>query len=109
MTDKKTQGYINVHDVDPDIIVDLKYATTDNFTHQVVYDLTRQFLESIPFTSLPKQVRTSRVKGTESKIWDAYRPTYAQKRLFEVYPDPIWVAEPDPNFSHQKGLPLTSH
>ncbi len=24
MTDKKTQGYINVHDVDPDIIVDLK-------------------------------------------------------------------------------------
>lgn len=68
MTDKKTQGYINVHDVDPDIIVDLKYATTDNFTHQVVYDLTRQFLESIPFTSLPKQVRTSRVKGTESKF-----------------------------------------
>ena len=42
--------------------------------------------------------------GYYIKIWDAYRPVSAQKRLFEVYPDPKFVAKPNPNFSHQKGV-----
>ncbi|GAY73468.1 hypothetical protein NBRC111893_1614 [Lentilactobacillus kosonis] len=36
--DKKSQGYMNVKDADPDIIIDLKYATPDNFTGKIVYD-----------------------------------------------------------------------
>ena len=31
-------GFTNVKALDPSIIVDLRYATTDNFTHQVIYD-----------------------------------------------------------------------
>lgn len=33
-------GFMNIQDADPDIIVDLKYATTDNFTGKVIYDFT---------------------------------------------------------------------
>lgn len=104
MADKKTQGYMNVHNVDPDIIVDLKYATSDNFTHQVVYDFDQAISRIDTVKKLGEASKALKAKGYRVKIWDAYRPTYAQRRLFEVYPDPIWVAEPDPNFSHQKGV-----
>ena len=33
-------GFTNVQALDPGILVDLRYATTNNFTHQVVYDLS---------------------------------------------------------------------
>ncbi|KRK89564.1 M15 family metallopeptidase [Lentilactobacillus sunkii] len=104
MADKKTQGYINLHDVDPDIIFDLKYATEDNFTHQVVYDFDQAIARIDTAKKLANASKDLKNQGYRIKIWDAYRPTYAQKRLFEVYPDPTWVAEPDPNFSHQKGV-----
>ncbi|WP_283680138.1 M15 family metallopeptidase [Lentilactobacillus sp. Marseille-Q4993] len=104
MADKKNQGYMNVKDADPDIIVDLKYATDDNFTHQVVYDFDQAISRIDTVNKLAKASAALKPQGYRLKIWDAYRPTYAQRRLFEVYPDPIWVAEPDPNFSHQKGV-----
>ncbi|MBZ2200048.1 MAG: M15 family metallopeptidase [Lentilactobacillus hilgardii] len=104
MTSKKDQGYLNVHDVDPDIIVDLKYATTDNFTHQIVYDFDQAISRIDTVKKLGNASKILKDQGYRLRIWDAYRPIYAQKRLFEVYPDPIWVAEPNPNFSHQKGV-----
>ena len=102
--DKKNQGYMNVKDADPDIFVDLKYATTDNFTGQVVYDFDQAIARIDTVKKLAKASELIKQQGYRLKIWDAYRPTYAQKKLFEVYPDPMWVAEPDPNFSHQKGV-----
>ena len=38
--DKKLTGFTNIQKLDPDIIVDLKYATEDNFTGKVIYDFT---------------------------------------------------------------------
>lgn len=104
MTDKKNQGYINLKDIDPDIIVDLKYATEDNFTHQVVYDFDQAIARIDTAKKLGVASAALKKQGYRLRVWDAYRPTYAQLKLFEVYPDPIWVAEPDPNFSHQKGV-----
>ncbi len=104
MSDKQNQGYMNVKDIDPDIIVDLKYATDDNFTHQVVYDFTQAISRIDTVKKLGQASKALKAQGYRLRIWDAYRPIYAQKRLFEVYPDPTWVAEPNPNFSHQKGV-----
>ncbi|MBN7274834.1 D-alanyl-D-alanine dipeptidase [Ligilactobacillus pobuzihii] len=102
--DTESTGFTNVQKLDPDIIVDLRYATTNNFTGEVVYD----FSTAIARTGTAKKlaVASSIVKeqGYRLKIWDAFRPTKAQKRLFEVYPNPEFVAPPDENYSHQKGV-----
>lgn len=38
------------------------------------------------------------------KIWDAYRPVSAQFRLWEVCPDPQYVADPTKDYSgHSRG------
>lgn len=97
-------GFTNVQALDPSIMVDLRYATTNNFTHQVVYD----FQTAIARTGTAKKLAAANAllkpQGYRLKVWDAYRPVTAQERLFEVYPDPTFVAEPNPNFSHQKGV-----
>lgn len=99
-------GFTNVQRLDPDILVDLRYATTDNFTHQVIYDFTTAIVRTGTAHKLAQASAIVKQEGYRLKIWDAYRPVSAQKRLFEVYPDPEFVARPNPNFSHQKGVTL---
>lgn len=97
-------GFTNIQKLDPSIIVDLRYATTNNFTGQVVYDFSTAIARTGTAEKLAAASEDLKKKGYRIKVWDAYRPVSAQERLFEVYPDPSFVAEPNPNFSHQKGV-----
>ncbi|GAX03456.1 D-alanyl-D-alanine dipeptidase [Secundilactobacillus pentosiphilus] len=97
-------GFMNIQDADPDIIVDLKYATTDNFTGRVIYDFTTAIARTGTAKKLGKAAKALKQQGFRIKVWDAYRPVEAQEKLFEVVSDPTWVAEPNPNYSHQKGV-----
>lgn len=101
---EELRGFTNIQKLDPEILVDLKYATSDNFTHQVIYDFTTAIARTGTAHKLAKASALVKAQGYRLKVWDAYRPVTAQKRLFEVYPDPNFVAPPDPNFSHQKGV-----
>ncbi|MTV83282.1 M15 family metallopeptidase [Secundilactobacillus folii] len=97
-------GFMNVQDADPDIIVDLKYATTDNFTGEVIYDFTTAIARTGTVKKLAKAAQSLKQQGYRLRIWDAYRPVASQAKLFAVVSDPTWVAQPNPNFSHQKGV-----
>ncbi|WP_178196671.1 M15 family metallopeptidase [Ligilactobacillus sp. Marseille-Q7487] len=104
MLDPKLTGFSNIQKLDPDIIVDLRYATTNNFTNHVIYDFTTAIARTGTAQKLAVASDIVKKQGYRLKIWDAYRPVKAQERLFEVYPDPEFVAKPNPNFSHQKGV-----
>lgn len=97
-------GFLNVQSVDPEIIVDLKYATPDNFTGRVIYD----FKTAVARVGTAKKLGVAsgllKQQGYRLKVWDAFRPVTAQAKLFEVVSDPTWVAKPNPNYSHQKGV-----
>jgi len=97
-------GFTNVQALDPSILVDLRYATPDNFTHHVIYDFTTAIARTGTAKKLAAASAALREQGYRLKIWDAYRPVSAQERLYAVYPDPSFVAKPNPNFSHQKGV-----
>lgn len=86
--------YVKVRDYIPDIVVDLKYATEDNFTGQVIYDFTEAYLRYGTVLKLMNVQEQLKEQGYGLKIWDAYRPFYAQERLWEAYPNPVYVADP---------------
>jgi len=86
--------YVKVCDYIPDIVVDLKYATEDNFTGQVIYDFHEAYLRYGTVLKLMKVQEQLKEQGYGLKIWDAYRPFYAQERLWEVYPNPAYVSDP---------------
>ena len=104
---------VPLRDIIPNIIIDLKYATTDNFFKQKLYtsnecyllnDLAKRLV--VVQDSLNK-VRNlngkSYPKGIGIKIWDGYRPRSVQYIMFELFPDPTFVADPNNGSSHNRG------
>lgn len=101
---EKDKEFINIKKIDDSIIVDLKYATADNFTKQKIYDFSIAVARVGTAKKLGIAANILKKQGFRLIVWDAYRPSYAQKKMFEIYPDPIWVAPPNPNHSHEKGV-----
>lgn len=88
----------------PDIIVELKYATTDNFTGEKIYEFSDAYLRYGTVKKLAEVQKELRADGMGLKIWDAFRPVSAQFRLWEVCPDATYVANPNNGFSsHSRG------
>lgn len=96
---------VNILDYIPDAIVDLKYSTTDNFTGQQIYDAGMPAqLRAGTVKKLVRAQETFREVGYTIVIWDAYRPVAAQFKLWDVYPDANYVANPNTGYSsHSKG------
>lgn len=98
------EDFVPAADYVPGVRVDLKYASEDNFTGQVIYDFTEAFLRYGTARKLAAAQEALCARGYSLLIWDAFRPTEAQFRLWEVCPDPVYVANPEKGFSsHSRG------
>lgn len=86
--------YVIVKKYIPDIYVELRYATENNFTGVKIYDFTEAYLRYGTVKKLAQVQKELKQHGYSLKIWDAYRPFEAQQKLWEVYPDPNYVANP---------------
>lgn len=86
--------YVLVKKYIPDIYVELRYATENNFTGVRIYDFTDAYLRYGTVKKLANVQKELKEQGYSLKIWDAYRPFEAQQKLWEVYPDPNYVANP---------------
>ena len=95
---------VNVQDYIPSVFVDLRYATTNNFTGQVIYDFTVAQLRYGTVKKLAVAAEALAQQGYALLIWDACRPVSAQFRLWEVCPDSTYVANPYNGYSrHSRG------
>lgn len=86
--------YVLVNKYIPDIYVELMYATDNNFTGVRIYDFTDAYLRYGTVKKLANVHKELKEQGYSLKIWDAYRPFETQQKLWEVYPDPNYVANP---------------
>lgn len=86
--------YVLVNKYIPDIYVELMYATDNNFTGVRIYDFTDAYLRYGTVKKLANVQKELKEQGYSLKIWDACRPFEAQQKLWEVYPDPNYVANP---------------
>jgi len=81
------QGLVDVQKLDPTLLVDLKYSTTDNFVGQDVYgDLTRAYLQPMAAQKLAKaNAYLRRIHASyRLLIYDAARPRTAQWDLWNA-------------------------
>ena len=86
--------FVRIMDYIPDIAIDLKYATADNFTGTVIYDFNDAYLRYGTVKKLAVAQEKLKSMGYRIKIWDAYRPFSAQEKLWQVCPNPRYVANP---------------
>lgn len=95
---------VPVTDYVPGVRVDLKYAAADNFTGQVIYGFTEAYLRYGTVQKLAAAQEALAAEGYSLLIWDAFRPAEAQFCLWEVCPNPVYVANPEKGFSsHSRG------
>ncbi|XZF76699.1 M15 family metallopeptidase [Bacillus sp. AL-1R] len=92
-----TPEFSNVKKLDKSIVVDLRYNGTNNFTKKRIYNFNQAILRTSTAKKLIQANGTLKKHGYVLKIWDAYRPYKAQESLWKVYPNPTYVAKPDPN------------
>lgn len=98
------EDFVRVADWIPDIYTDLRYAADNNFTGQAIYDFSGAYLRYGTVQKLAAAQETVAESGCSLLIWDAFRPASAQFRLWEICPDPAYVANPEKGFSsHSRG------
>ena len=98
-------GFVDIRSVIPDAVVDLRYATADNFVGKPLYPPDARCLvdESLA-PGLAKAADAFRARGAKLVFWDCYRPHAVQVELFDAVPDPNWVARPGTSArSHESG------
>ena len=103
----EADAFVRVLDYVPNARQDLRYATADNFTGQVIYDFQDAYLRYGTVCKLTEAARELEEMGLGILIWDAFRPVSAQARMFEAYPDPAYVSKPGVGRqNHCRGLAI---
>ena len=98
------EDFVRVKAYIPDIFVELIYSTGNNFTGQKIYDFSDVWLRYGIVKKLILVQEELKEQGLSLKIWDGFRPTSAQFKLWEVCPDAKYVANPNNGFSsHSRG------
>ena len=100
----KTQDeLVDVLSLDSTIVLDIRYATDNNFTHRKLYPIARCLLRKEAAESLVAIHHELRSHGFGLKVYDGYRPLSIQKKLWEVVPDERYVANPAKGSRHNRG------
>lgn len=87
-----------------DILLDMRYATNNNFVKEKLYDCPRCLLRYEVAEVLLALNRRFMQDGYQIKVFDCYRPFSVQERLWEIYPHPGYVADPNKSGSvHNRG------
>lgn len=84
--------------------VDWKYATTDNFTKQVLYTNPEAFLRLPAAKALQLINDELKQQNIGLKIFDAYRPYSVTQKMWEVVPDEHYAANPAKGSGHNRGI-----
>lgn len=101
---EKDDVFVRVLDYIPEASQELKYATEQNFTGQVIYPFADAYLRWGTVKKLQLVSRDLAELGLYLKIWDGFRPVSAQFSLWEVCPNPAYVANPTTGYSsHSRG------
>ena len=87
----------------PNIQIDLKYATTDNFTGQIVYNFQCCLLLKEAAVKLREVQAELETIGLGLKVWDGFRPVAAQWKFWELVPDERYVSDPRKGGRHTRG------
>jgi len=87
----------------PSIVLDIRYATKNNFMNQVMYPEARAFARKPVVVQLKRIQAELAKKGYGLKIYDAYRPYAITVAFYKKASDKTFVANPAKGSKHNRG------
>ena len=100
---KEDADLVEIRALDSRIVVDLPYATRNNFTGTAVYKSSRCYLRRAVAVNLAAVQTELEKSGCGLKVWDGYRPLSVQKKFWALVPDVRYVASPAKGSRHNRG------
>lgn len=94
---------VDLSQVDASIVVDLKYATADNFMQEQLYQDDTCFLRPAVANQLRRVQQELQSMGYGLIAYDCYRPLSVQRKMFAKFPQPGFVADPRTGSNHNRG------
>ncbi|MCV9385844.1 M15 family metallopeptidase [Reichenbachiella ulvae] len=84
-------------------VYDMKYAGLDNFLKEKVYPCAHCLLRKPVALALIEANDSLAQHNMQILIFDCYRPLSVQKKMWEIYPKPSYVANPKYGSVHNRG------
>jgi len=94
---------VDLQKIDFSIRLDIRYATSQNFTKQVIYPASRCLLRRPVAEALARVQSSLRLQDLALKVYDCYRPLSVQKAFWDLVPDEKYVADPQKGSRHNRG------
>ncbi len=91
---ERDTDFVDVGATVPGVVLDIRYATANNFTREVVYPAARCLLRRPVAKALGLVQRDLAARGLGLLIWDCYRPISIQQQFWRLVPDERYVARP---------------
>ncbi len=101
--DYDTAMWTDIGLMESSIVLDLKYATEDNFVQSKMYECGRCFLRKPVAEAVIAAHRQLQQQGLGLKMFDCFRPRPVQWDLWKKVPDPRYVADPREGSMHNRG------
>ena len=94
---------VDVERAAPGAVIDVRYATANNFMHTPLYPIARVFLRRPAALALRDVQSDLAREGLGLKIFDGYRPYSITERMWEPIHNPDFVADPAQGSRHNRG------
>ncbi len=94
---------VDLQTVNRAIVLDIRYATTNNFMRRQLYPVSRCVLRCATAKALDRVQIDLAQQGLGLKVYDCYRPLSVQKQMWQVLPDDRYVANPAEGSRHNRG------
>lgn len=99
----KDSSFVVLKMIDSTFQYDMKYATEHNFLNEKVYDCSDCMVRYITAKKLIVANDSFKKHGYRIKFFDCYRPLAIQKKMWKIYPDKRYVANPAKGSNHNRG------
>ncbi len=90
----------------PNIALDIRYATRNNFMNQVMYKEARAFARKPVVAQLKRVQSALNKKGYGLKIFDGYRPYTVTQAFYKKAKHKNFVANPKKGSKHNRGCAI---
>lgn len=100
---KDSTDLVNIIEVIPNMVVDIKYATNENLSGSAIYPNSNCYLKKSTAEKLKKAQAEIEKIGARLKIFDGYRPVSIQKKMWEMIPDERMIANQANGDKHSRG------
>jgi len=84
--------------------LDVRYATTNNFVGEQMYDCGKCYLRYDAGRALEKMAESLAQIGHKVVLFDCYRPKPVQQKLWNKVPNPSYVTPPSKGSMHNRGV-----